>query len=316
VPFSIVQVQGRLALTDDNGNVLGVFDDSGDKRLQVQAMLKAGHGLATENTLALIKSTDGIKKIVDALPAGTNNIGDVDIASALPAGTNEIGKVAQGTKGASANAWPMVLYDVSGNAVGVMADGTLYRLQTQAAITQLVLASTSNNSETPLGALGVFVGEGESTLNVAGIQVNVFSDQDSLPDGLIIQQSIDNVNWDITDAFTVKGTVGIGTTVQATASYFRIIYQNGHSAQGVFRLQVAMCPTVEVLPRSLGPKESQMSLSVTMAKDQAPIPAEDVRSLGQIGFLERACSELSRIRVLLECLTDEQINETDVETRD
>lgn len=39
--------------------------------------------------LTAIKSTDGIKKIVDALPAGTNNIGDVDVlSSALPTGAS------------------------------------------------------------------------------------------------------------------------------------------------------------------------------------------------------------------------------------
>lgn len=58
-------------------------------------------GAATESTLSTadgrlttidatidaIKDTDGIKKIVDQLPAGTNNIGDVDVvSSALPAG--------------------------------------------------------------------------------------------------------------------------------------------------------------------------------------------------------------------------------------
>jgi len=155
MPFSIVQVQGgQLALCDEAGNVLGVFDDSGTKRLQVQAKLAAGHGLATEETLAAIKSTDGIKKIVDALPAGTNNIGDVDLASALPAGdnnignvdlasaipagTNEIGKVAQGTKGAGDNGWPVVLYDAAGNAVAVVSDGGVYRLRTE---TKIVRAS-------------------------------------------------------------------------------------------------------------------------------------------------------------------------------
>ncbi len=168
MPFNIVQVQGRLALTDDNGNILGVFDDSGDKRLQVQALLKAGHGLATEETLAAIKDTDGIKKIVDALPAGTNNIGDVDlassipagtnnigdvdlassipagtnnigdvdIASAIPAGTNEIGKVAQGTRAAASSGWPFYLADVSGNVVGIVLDGAVYRIQTQSKIVQ------------------------------------------------------------------------------------------------------------------------------------------------------------------------------------
>ena len=39
-------------------------------------------GAATETTLALIKSTDGIKKIVDPLPAGTNTLGKVDQGAA------------------------------------------------------------------------------------------------------------------------------------------------------------------------------------------------------------------------------------------
>jgi outer membrane murein-binding lipoprotein Lpp len=58
---------------------------------------------ALNNAIAAIKDTDGIKKIGNPLPAGTNNIGDVDIASlpsnviagmsSLPAGTNNIGDV-------------------------------------------------------------------------------------------------------------------------------------------------------------------------------------------------------------------------------
>lgn len=42
---------------------------------------------ATESTLISIKDIDGIKKITDPLPAGTNNIGDVDVVSSvLPTG--------------------------------------------------------------------------------------------------------------------------------------------------------------------------------------------------------------------------------------
>ena len=48
---------------------------------------------STEATLASIKDTSGIKKITDALPAGDNNIGNVDLASAIPAGANVIGQV-------------------------------------------------------------------------------------------------------------------------------------------------------------------------------------------------------------------------------
>jgi hypothetical protein len=47
---------------------------------------------ATQTTLAQIKrilDTDGIKKIIDPLPAGTNNIGKVDVnSSALPSGAS------------------------------------------------------------------------------------------------------------------------------------------------------------------------------------------------------------------------------------
>jgi hypothetical protein len=42
MPFSIVQVQGgQLALADAEGNVLGVIDDDGIKRLAVQALITA-----------------------------------------------------------------------------------------------------------------------------------------------------------------------------------------------------------------------------------------------------------------------------------
>ena len=76
-----------------------------------------GKDFATETTLSAadtklgtidavldsIKDTDGIKKITDQLPAGTNNIGDVDIASALPTGANVIGRTItrSGPKGSS-----------------------------------------------------------------------------------------------------------------------------------------------------------------------------------------------------------------------
>jgi len=130
-------------LYDASGNAVGVVLDGAVYRLQTQTkIVRASDGAqinpATEETLALIKSTDGIKKIVDALPAGTNNIGDVDLASSIPAGSNEIGKVAQGTKAAGSGAWPAVLYDASGNAIGVVLDGAVYRLQTQ---TKIVRAS-------------------------------------------------------------------------------------------------------------------------------------------------------------------------------
>jgi len=81
MPFTIVE--GRIVLMDEGGNILGVYDDSGIRRLQTLAKLVSSAGVAvnpaTEDTLALIKNTDGIKKIVDALPTGDNRIGRVKI---------------------------------------------------------------------------------------------------------------------------------------------------------------------------------------------------------------------------------------------
>lgn len=47
-------------------------------------------GAATETTLALIKTTDGIKKITDALPAGTNLLGKVGIDQTTDGTTNKV----------------------------------------------------------------------------------------------------------------------------------------------------------------------------------------------------------------------------------
>jgi len=87
-------------LYDAGGNTVGVVLDGSIYRLQTQAkIVRASDGAqinpATQETLTSIKDTDGIKKIVDALPAGTN----------------EIGKVAQGTKAANSGGWPTKLVD-------------------------------------------------------------------------------------------------------------------------------------------------------------------------------------------------------------
>lgn len=88
-------------------------------RASEATLLQADGRLATiDAVLDSIKDTDGIKKITDQLPAGTN----------------EIGKVAQGTKAAAADAWPEYIVDASGHVVGVVLDDAVYRLQADAKI--------------------------------------------------------------------------------------------------------------------------------------------------------------------------------------
>lgn len=73
----------------------------------------AGKDFATQTTLAAIKDTDGVKKITDQLPSGTN----------------EIGKTAQGTRAVAGAGWPMYLVDADGHAVGLYLDGAIYRFR-------------------------------------------------------------------------------------------------------------------------------------------------------------------------------------------
>lgn len=118
-------------LFDQNGNAIKVTQDGSDYKYEFLGKLRNAAGTivnpATQDTLSdvdtklgtidsvldSIKDTDGVKKITDQLPAGTN----------------EIGKVAQGTKAALADAWPQVLVDSSGNAIGVYLDESVYRIR-------------------------------------------------------------------------------------------------------------------------------------------------------------------------------------------
>lgn len=80
-------------LNDGNGNWKR-WDGTVDIDMETEGLatsakqLPDGHNvksnnanIATEDTLAAIKNTDGIKKITDALPAGTNTIGKVEVTN-------------------------------------------------------------------------------------------------------------------------------------------------------------------------------------------------------------------------------------------
>lgn len=127
-------------LYDAAGNPVSIVEDGGVYRLSgLTKVLSSGgsqidpategtlSSRASEATLALadgrlatidsvldaIKDTDGVKKITDPLPAGTN----------------EIGKVGQGSRAAAGAGWPQYIVDASGHAVGLVLDGAVYRLQ-------------------------------------------------------------------------------------------------------------------------------------------------------------------------------------------
>ena len=118
---------------------------------------------------------------------------------------------------------------------------------------QDVHVSAANSSTANLASGATFTGTSQSSLGIAGIQINLHADQNCT---VYVDQSTEGSNWDITDSFTYYyANGGASWTVQATASYLRIrVTNNGAATTTEFRLQTALCPIVEAVPRSLSAK--------------------------------------------------------------
>ena len=118
-------------------------------------------------------------------------------------------------------------------------------------IEQNVVADANNSSVTNLatGNSYTFTGTASSTLGVAGIQVSLFADQNCT---VKIEQSPDDTpHWDLIDTYYYAASTNFGLTVQAISSYVRVVVTTNNLTTTTFRLQTALCPIAEPLPRSL-----------------------------------------------------------------
>lgn len=100
--------------------------------------------------------------------------------------------------------------------------------------------STANSSTVVLAGNATFTGTGEDTLNYNEIRISVIASHASATDGLSIQQSSDNSNWDIIDTYTIAAATGKTFSVPRQARYFRVVYTNGATLQTSFRLQTIL----------------------------------------------------------------------------
>jgi hypothetical protein len=90
-------------------------------------------------------------------------------------------------------------------------------------------------STTPLVGSDVFtsVAKVDGFTKIRGI---VHSDESG---SLVISHSADGVNWDVAEtAITVTGGTGEAIDFTLLGSYFKIVYTNGATDQGEFRLWV------------------------------------------------------------------------------
>lgn len=100
--------------------------------------------------------------------------------------------------------------------------------------------SLLNSTTATLTSGSVFTGTSEDVSNFSEIRISVIASHASATDGLSIQQSSDNTNWDITDTYTIPATTGKTFAVPRQARYFRVVYTNGGTGQSSFRLQTIL----------------------------------------------------------------------------
>lgn len=100
--------------------------------------------------------------------------------------------------------------------------------------------STNNSSVATLTSGSVFTGVSDDAREYSEMRVTVIASHASATDGLSIQQSSDNSNWDITDTYTIPATTGKTFVVPRQARYFRVVYTNGGTNQSSFRLQTIL----------------------------------------------------------------------------
>lgn len=104
------------------------------------------------------------------------------------------------------------------------------------------VVDTNNSTIATLGIGATFTGTGTEVLEYRAIAVTIFADEDSAADGMTFQFSTDNSNWDDVYAFNMVADETRRFQLPVTAQYFRVVYTNGATGQGAFRLETLLHP--------------------------------------------------------------------------
>jgi hypothetical protein len=204
-----------------------------------------------------------------SIPAGTNNIGDVDLASAIPAGTNNIGKVDMAARVRSTN--------------NTFTNAALADLDQQ--------QGTSENVEAYQTADVTFTSSKD-------LIVDIEQSQDGAAWNII--DSYD-VPANFGRKFTVKlvarffrvtvNNMGPGTANLAVTTYFNqtgetissSVVEVSASGNGTARVRTSSSQ----LPTALGQTTMANSLSVAIASNQSAIPVSGTVTVGQLDVVDQ-----------------------------
>lgn len=205
--------------------------------------------------------------------SGTDSgTGDVTISANASATLDTISSTRGTILYRGASAWSALAPGTAGyvlTSAGAGADPTWTNMAPAAVI------STANSSTSNLANGATFTGTGESGLNYGSVTVTVFSSHASASDGLCVEQSIDNSNWDIGDYRNVAAGQAATFSVNLFAEYFRVVYVNGGTTTTTLRIETKMnpwaLPTIDA-GRSNAPSLSAVA-TLTTTGDAAIIAA-------------------------------------------
>ena len=235
-PDSVDEGDGGVVRMSANRNLyVTMRDAAGNER---------GLNIAADNTVG-INDAGGSLSVDDA--GGTLTVDDGGLSLSVDDGGTPldvdlslVGGAAVATNAGNADAGTQRVVLATDQApVAVQAD-----------VTGINGTIDANNSSVALLGIGaVFTGVSTDTLDVAHVSVFAFSNVASAVDGLSIEWSTDNVNWDETDDFTIPAGNAKIFSFGPPARYMRVIYTNGGVGQAAFRLQTIL-KSVRVKPSS------------------------------------------------------------------
>lgn len=113
-----------------------------------------------------------------------------------------------------------------------------------------VVSSTSvidpnNSTATPLGSSATFTGTATDVLAYSSVTVQLFADEDGATDGMTFEFSIDGTNWDVVHTHTYTASEGRVFQFASHTQFFRIVFINGTTGQGVFRVETLLHPNIK-----------------------------------------------------------------------
>jgi len=130
------------------------------------------------------------------------------------------------------------LYASDGTAIGNVGDS----LKVYAPPLPATAIDSNNSTTTPLAANATYTGTAVDIIGYSTITIIVYSDVDSVSDGMQFQFSQDGTNWDDVYKHTLNVLDSNSRRFQfpVVARYFRVVYINSFNIQNEFRVQTIL----------------------------------------------------------------------------